>query len=207
MNRDRRRTARVVARQLLSAAVGLTVLAALTCDVRAQGDPTTSLEARLPAPRDFDHAMAVERQYYPSADVTRVWISSNEDDLRLHTPAGALNDMMLQVEYFVEGAPPGGTPYAVTLTIQTNGAMPPGPGPQALRLEADGRALVFDEAPTDLVRSGAMVFLRTAATVPIEEFVTLVNASAVSGRVWGHDFILVDKQLEALREMASGMRQ
>jgi hypothetical protein len=188
------------------AAGALTGGAAAAHQTRAPGpDPEAALRARLPARRVFNHAMEVRREYHAQADVTRAWIESNEDDLRLYTPAGALNDMMMQVSYYAPGRPPGGIPLTVTLSIQTNGDMPPGPRPHHLELRADGRPIRLEETPTEPVRSGALVFLATSAVVPIDQFLALIEARAVEGRCWGHPFELAEKHLEVLRDMAAGM--
>jgi hypothetical protein len=137
---------------------------------------------------------------------TKIWILPGEDDMRLYTPKGGQTEMDFQVSYILPGGSSSALPAFVSFLFETHGETRPGPPPLALRLVADGRPLALEETPLPMSRSGGLAFYATSAKMPLADFLTLVNASRVHGRCWGHEFALTAPQLEILRDLASRMK-
>ena len=157
-------------------------------------DITTLLDTLRTLPRGVHNSeIRVEPAF---ARATRMWILSNEDDLRLYAPHGGQMDMDVQVSSVV---PVGAPPAFVTLLIESRGGTTPAAGPQLVELVADGNPLVLTQRAGAPSRSGDLLFLSTEVRVPFESFLRLATASVVDGRVWGIPFRLLDRQLEILR--------
>ena len=130
------------------------------------------------------------------ADLFRFWINSNEDDMRLYTPAGGQMDADFQVSAHTRA---GQWPDIVELRLESRGYLMPGPGVASVILRADGRQVdlqQFAEAPA---RSGPLLFLAVRVEMSFDEWLGLVTADMVDGRTWDVPFRLLGAQLELLR--------
>lgn len=158
------------------------------------GDGSSRLPSLTSLPAST-HNSEIRRD--PLADGrTRHWISSNEDDLRLYTPAGGQLDADMQVS----AASPGAEwPDTISLRIESRGYLVPGPGNQALQVRADGRPVVLTHRAEPPARSGPLLFLAVQAEVSLKDWLALVTADRVDGHIWGTPFRMPDHQLELLR--------
>lgn len=145
------------------------------------------------------HGSEIRVESIAPSESTRVWILSNEDDLRLYAPHGGQMDMDVQISALL---PAGAPPSFVTLLIESRGGTTPAGGPQQVEFVADGRPIALAERAGAPSRSGDLLFLSTEARVPFGGFLRLAVASRVDGRVWGIPFRLLDRQLEILRAYA-----
>lgn len=135
-------------------------------------------------------------------DLFRFWINSNEDDMRLYTPAGGQMDADVEVSAVSRA---GQWPDVVHLRLDSRGHLIPGPGAALVTLRADGRPVVLQQSADAPARSGDLLFLTARIEVSFDEWLGLVTASAVEGRVWDVPFRLLDSQLELLRAWTRGM--
>ncbi|MCC7044119.1 MAG: hypothetical protein IT183_09665 [Acidobacteria bacterium] len=157
---------------------------------------TEALLSRLAALPHGTHNSEVRVDPVVGSSAVRVWINSNEDDMRLYTPAGGQMDMDVQVWALVR---PGELPDSVSLLIETRGLVQPGPGTQALAIRVDGRPLSLAQRERPLARSGPLLFLSTQAELPLSEFLRMATSSDVDGRVWDVPFRVLEPQIELLR--------
>lgn len=105
----------------------------------------------------------------------------------------------IRVAAIVSGEVAGVPVSEVSVTVASLGSLVPARGSQELTLTADGRPVVFVPSGEAAARSASMVFLTVHATVRTGEFLRLITADQVVGRVWGHPFVLAPHQLEILR--------
>ncbi len=166
--------------------------------------PDAELRKRIPPRRAFDHSARIVTDKDLTTGGMKVWILPGEDDMRLYSPNGAQMEMDFQISYVLPGSSKA-LPTSVSLLFETHGETRPARPPLALRLVADGRSLALEETPQPMSRSGGLVFYATSAKMPLADFLTLVNASHIQGRCWGHEFVLTAPQLEILRDLASRM--
>lgn len=129
---------------------------------------------------------------------TRVWINPNEDDTRLYSPSRAQMDADIHISAVVAPS----APIVVSLTFESRGSLQPGPGSGTPVFTVDGRPFPVTAVPAASSRSGPLLFLSTRLDLPLDRFVQLAAAQGVEGRIWDVPFVLLDVQLELLREYA-----
>jgi hypothetical protein len=190
--------------RIVLALLAAAILTSTEVGAAPQQDPAidAAVVARLASlPRDIHHS-EVRADYDAARDRTRVWINTNEDDSRVWSSGGAQLDMEFRASAVLPGRAGTRWPREVSLDIASLGTLRPAIGPSALTLSADGRAVALVQSPAPEARSGDLLFLEIKVTVPIVEFLRLVAAHRVEGRVWGHAFALVPHQMEILRAFA-----
>lgn len=165
----------------------------------AQTSRVDALAARLSSLPSATHNSRIRSDGVPGTALVRVWIDANEDDTRLYSPAGAQLDADFQISCVVG---PGRLPDVVSLLIETRGGVEPGQGPRALIVRAGPRPVALTQRDHPPVRSGPLLFLSLQAEVSFEEFLMLVTADVVEGRVWDVPFRLLGSQSELLRAWA-----
>lgn len=185
-------------RRLRAAAAALLAAALLPFGAGAQDIPPadrTEQLARLATLPASSHNSELRRDTLADGSF-RHWINSNEDDLRLYTPAGGQLDADMQVS---AEARAGEWPGVVSLRFESRGYLLPGPGDQALRLQVDGRPLAITHRSEPPARSGPLLFLAVQAELPLEAWLALITADQADGRIWGRSFRMPTHQLELLR--------
>jgi hypothetical protein len=161
-------------------------------------ETTERLDRLRALPRGL-HGSEIRVDRTASPDVTRVWILSNEDDLRLYAPHGGQMEMDMQVWSDVRA---DAAPSFVTILIESRGGTTPADGSPQTAFLADGVPIAVTERAGRPARSGDLLFLSTEVRVPFPDFLRMATATAVDGRVWGLPFRLIDRQLEILRAYA-----
>jgi hypothetical protein len=173
-----------------------TLVCSLAAAQSAAIDPG-DLARVLALPRGM-HLSTIRADYDAARDRTRLWIDTNEDDLRLWSIPGQQMDMELRVSAVVPGRS-GTWPREIDVEFASLGTLEPGAEPHALSLLADGLEVALRQAPEPAVRSGSMVFMTLRTTIGPVELIRLASSSRVEGRIWGHRFALVSSQFEILR--------
>ena len=185
-------------------AAALLVVALPVCAEQLQVGPVDpALVTRLMALPRSTHHSEVRVDADAARAETRIWINTNEDDSRLWSPRGSQMDMEFRVSSVSHGRDRARPPAHVTIEFATLGELRPVAGVSpTLMVTADGRNVDLTQLAAPEARSGALVFLTTTTSVPIGEFIRLAASTRVEGRIWGHEFVLIDTQLEILRAYA-----
>jgi hypothetical protein len=167
----------------------------------AQVDADQALRERLLSlPRATGHS-EIRRDYDPARDETRVWIDTNEDDLRLWSRRGGQLDAELRVAAVVHGRA-AAPPEVITVECASLGELRPASRDDRVTLAADGLEIRIHARAEPAARSGDLLFLSTRVTLAFGPFLRLVTAERVNGQIWGHEFVLQPSQLELLRAFA-----